>query len=278
MTHRVRIILLSTLLAGPALLQGQTLLNGDFEDCSEPNCWYNLPNTVFNSMMDDVTAFSNTVWTGGTGETDIIRDNCMGGPHGGTYSVMIACEATTSDRLAMHLSSPMIAGTTYRLTLYTKGNTTFSPLHAIEVGYSTSPTAFGTSVSVLQPQDMAWSQQEVFITPTVDAGYITFQVVLDGQNGSVILDDMELSIANSVADGSGDLLPAPFVQTVVTDQVDYVLQRPATIFILDAMGRSIRAERMAGSGPIDLSGLPVGTYLLRTTVDDRIVTTRIIKR
>lgn len=277
MTHRVRTLLLSTLFAGPVLLQGQVLVNGDFEDCTEASCWYNLPNTVFNSMMGGVTAFSNTVWSGGTGETDIIRDNCLGGPHGGTYSVMIACEATTSDRIAMHLSSPMTAGITYRLTLYTMGNTTFSPLHDLEVGYSTSPTAFGTSMSVLSPAEMAWTQQEVFITPTVDAAYITFQVVLDGTNGSVMLDDMEISIASSVADGSIDALPKPFLQNVVTDEIHYVLQRPATILILDAMGRSIQGVRMAGSGPIDLSGLTSGTYLLRTIVDGRTVTSRIVK-
>ncbi len=264
-------------MAAPLLMQAQTLLNGDFEACSEPICRYNLPNPMFNAAMSGVTAFSNTVWSGGTGETDILRNNCLGGPHGGTYAVMIACEATTSDRLAMHLSAPMAAGTTHRLLLFAKGNTLFNPLHDFEVGYSNSPTSFGTSVAVITPADGAWSQHEVLITPATNAGYITFQVVQDGSNGAVILDDMDLSVAASVVDRPSAGQPSPFRHAGATGLVDYVLHRPAAIDLLDAYGRIIRTVPMTGSGTLDLTALAGGIYLLRATVDGQTTTTRILK-
>ncbi len=258
-------------------VQGQSLLNGGFEQGNANTCLYNLVNGQFNFAVQNVQSFGNTPNAGSFGEADVLVGGCLAGPYSGQRAVMVACEATTTDRLAFTLDQPMQAGVPYRLSLMAYAWTQFNPVvHALEVGVSTSATSFGTAVGTVNPQAMTWNAHEVHFTLAQNASFLTLQVVLDGVNGAVIIDDLVLESTASVADEVA--AAAPFLRgTVVGETLEYMGEMPGELSVLDHAGRMVRRFRVGGPASLPVADLPAGGYLVSLELNGQRRVTRIVK-
>lgn len=270
-------VLLLLLAACPAIAPAQSLVNGGFEESLSNTCAYNLFNEEFNEVMTSVTAFGNTPHDGGFGETDVLVNGCLAGPYSGERAVMIACEATTTDRLALALTEPLQAGTTYRFGLQAMAWTQWNPVvHAIEVGVSNSPTSFGTPVGTLMPESMEWVRMELDFTPAQSAAYITLRVVLDGVNGSVIIDDLVVESTASISDDP--FATAPLLRsTVLVDALEYIGTDAGDLQLLDRSGRTLRHFRLMGPAELSVADLPAGGYLVLFTRNGQRRMQRVVK-
>ncbi len=123
-------------------IHAQDFLNGDFEINTSSPCNYNLGNAVFDATMANVNAY------GGGGELDIMGPfgACpYGNPQNGNWFVGLAFPST-SDAFTMTLCSPLIAGTTYTMEFWDKGDSQYPPSMPIIIGVSTLPGVSGTTV------------------------------------------------------------------------------------------------------------------------------------
>ena len=99
----------------------QTFLNGSFEATTAGVvCEYNLDNATFNGYM------SNTLGFGSGGELDILINGCyVTGIPDGIRAVGVAANY---DEFSMALSAPLVIGTSYTISFWTHGETSFRPL------------------------------------------------------------------------------------------------------------------------------------------------------
>ena len=151
--------------SGPNLV-----LNGSFENHTGTGCQYNLPNATFGLVMANAAAF------GTAEEIDVMDGVCYGIPAVvGVTKVGLAGAATSPDQLSLTLASPLVAGSTYFAIVWILPDTHFSPgTGQLEIGVSTSPTAFGSQVHTAgtQPPDV-WTQVTFQFTSPIAASYLT---------------------------------------------------------------------------------------------------------
>lgn len=145
----------------------QTLPNGSFEATTAPvGCNYNLSNAVFNGYYTDVRAF------GGGNETDIIMDGCyVTDIPDGVRSISIAHDPV--DEVSIPIDAPLTPGETYTLSFWALGETTFRPLGPLQIGESTSSTAFGTVIYTVTPSEMTWSNYTFTFVASAASTHIT---------------------------------------------------------------------------------------------------------
>jgi len=136
-------IILSLCLSAFAVQQSaaQAFLNGSFEINTAAACDYNMANVTWNALMANSTAY------GGGGELDIMQSGCPYGPsQSGTWFVALAFPST-SDAFTMQLSAPLVAGTTYSLSFWDKGDLACCPPGMpVIIGVSTVAGAGGTVI------------------------------------------------------------------------------------------------------------------------------------
>lgn len=264
----VRSLLITAAILLSFTSKAQTFLNGDFENTTVTNCTYNLDNGYFNSVMPDVNSFGNTFHAGLFGEADIITGTCVGGPHNG-WSVMIACEATTTDKLSLELDEALTIGETYEVSFYGMANTIFNPdIHPVAVGYSTVPASLGITTDTIYFNDTAYSQETFTFTATTAARYITITVVPDGAtNGSVKIDEFTINTLVSVKDQERfavSLSPNP-----VRDRLNISGNESATFELYDLTGKKCISQFFANgeNKSVSVAGLPSGIYIARVIGD-----------
>ena len=157
----------------PAVPAGNLVLNGDFENHGSSGCDYNLTNADYTSKMDDSWGF------GSANEIDIMEGACFGPlAYSGTTRVGLhtANENGASDALSLELSSPLVAGNTYRLMFAAAAVTRFDPHEgSVEVGLSTSATSFGTHVYTGGAVADVWTLHDHSFVAPLAAGYVTIR-------------------------------------------------------------------------------------------------------
>lgn len=270
-------LVLPWLALSPLVAPAQMLLNGGFEDSNANVCLLNLVNSQFNFAVANVNSFGNTPNVGSTGEADVLVDGCLLGPFSGERAVMIACEATTTDRLAFTLDQPLLAGIPYRLSLRAAAWTQFNPVvHAIQFGVSNSNNSFGTAVGTVDPESMTWNAYEVHFTLEENAAYLTVQVVLDGVNGAVVIDDLVLETTTSVPD-AWTAQPSFLRSTVLEADLDYISSTAGELAVMDMAGRTLRRFPVNGPGSWPVADLPSGGYLVQLTSDGQRQVMRVVK-
>ncbi len=149
----------------------QTIINGSFENTSG-GCQH-IANATYNSSMQ------NSVGFGTASQLDIMDAGCgYGTPQNGSWMVGMACDinGTMTDAFSLALSAPLVIGNSYTLTYYDSKNPTYAT-NPVEIGISTSSTAFGTQVYLSPTPTTTWAQRTVTFTATVAATYITAHVV-----------------------------------------------------------------------------------------------------
>jgi hypothetical protein len=186
------------LLLLPQPCDAQTILNGDFEDNTSIGCDWNMPNEEYTSKMANSTAFLGAF--GGVGEIDIMEGDCgySSPPQSGTTKIGIATmfsDPSHVDAISLDLSSPLLPGSAYRLCFYAEGNTEIpgsgGMIADIQVGESTSPTAFGTLLFSVTPTNTGWTQFCQVFTASTNSSYITVKNT-EGQLGWNHLDNFTL--------------------------------------------------------------------------------------
>src|SRR4030095_7635694 len=125
-------------------VDGEMILNGDFENHTFGTvCWW-LSNAEFNSGVSSVTAF---------GDMDLINlmshDACDGlpPPSGATklgigkYEKLLGGYLTSA--FSFDLSSPIVAGEQYKIEFYAYPDNVYDyyDVGQVEIGISTSPTS-----------------------------------------------------------------------------------------------------------------------------------------
>ncbi len=136
-------------------LSAQAFLNGSFEVNTAAACDYNMANVTWNALMANSTAY------GGGGELDIMQTTCPYGPsQSGTWFVALAFPST-SDAFTMRLSAPLVAGTTYSMSFWDKGDLACCPPGMpVIIGVSTVAGAGGTVVYTgPTPTGGVWNQR-----------------------------------------------------------------------------------------------------------------------
>jgi len=166
--------LLTPLFLAAPLSSQNLLLNGDFESNTASGCDFNLANTTFTGMM------ANCVGFGTANEIDIMLGACGYGspPQSGTTKVGIACKypyTSDVDAFGMELSAPLVSGASYRLVFYVEAELySFSPdIGNVEIGVSTTGSAFGTLVLTGTPSGSGWTRIEGSFTAPMAATWLT---------------------------------------------------------------------------------------------------------
>ncbi|HWY13023.1 MAG TPA: T9SS type A sorting domain-containing protein [Bacteroidia bacterium] len=122
-------------------LSGQTFLNGSFEINTSSPCNYNMPNATFTSLMANSTGY------GVQSQLDIMNNTCpYGTPQNGLWMVSLATNGGTTDAFTTMLSAPLVAGNTYIMSFYDRGDPNYPPGVPIQIGISTVAGAGGTIV------------------------------------------------------------------------------------------------------------------------------------
>lgn len=231
---------------------GNLVINGDFED-NAAGCNSNQSNANFNALVANATAY------GGAMELDVYDytgvGDCIYGspPISGTTKVALHRQGATgpTDAFSLHLSAPVVAGQSYRLTFLAEVNTQFSPdVGDVVVGLSSSPISFGTEIFRATPMVFAWTVlQHDFVAP-INAPFLTvevsmlnswihvdaFSLTIGGPNAQ--LDIKPGSCPNSFNRGSNGVLP---VALLGSDSLDAAEVDLATVRLSrsDGQGGSV---------------------------------------
>ncbi|MGZ3883513.1 MAG: T9SS type A sorting domain-containing protein [Bacteroidia bacterium] len=140
----------------------QSFLNGSFEINTATACDFNMANAAFTSAM------SNCVGYGVANQLDIMQGSCtFGVPQNGSWMVSLATNAGNTDAFTTMLSAPLVAGTTYTMRFYDKGDPTYPPGVPIQIGISTTAGTGGTIVyTAPTPLSGTWSLRSFsFVAP-----------------------------------------------------------------------------------------------------------------
>ncbi|MFT5780489.1 MAG: hypothetical protein ACI837_003451 [Crocinitomicaceae bacterium] len=111
--------------------------------------------------MSDVNAY------GGGNECDILINGCYtSGIPDGVRAVGVAASPPNQDQIALALSGPLTMGTTYTLTFSTYSEVSFRVQGDVEIGASTSNSAFGTLIFTAPTVAFTWVNHSVtFVAP-----------------------------------------------------------------------------------------------------------------
>jgi hypothetical protein len=151
---------------------GQTVINGDFENNSAGSCDYNLPNATFNAEMPNTFAF------GPGNELDIMSGcspYCPAAQSGNWYISLANSSGTAADALSLTLSIPLVAGNSYSMSFWDHGeNSNSYPPTPIEVGVSTVNNLPGTIIySASTPVVGIWKLHNFSFVAPNNGQYLT---------------------------------------------------------------------------------------------------------
>jgi hypothetical protein len=148
------------------------VLNGSFETNTAGSSLFNLTNAQVGGTIANVIGF------GTAEEIDLVTGSDWGiTPQDGNWKVGIHHQAGGAlDVFSIALSGTTGVGNTYALSYYGAGISGIG-LGLVEVGLSSSPTAFGTVIYSAGVSDIAsWGQFGGSIVAPVAGAYLTFRV------------------------------------------------------------------------------------------------------
>ncbi len=236
-------LLLSTVMVCASFFaHTQNVLNFSFENVNTPPCAYNLSNAALNGQILDVTAF------GTYGDCDVMSGNCgFGTPQNGNWFFGLSVPPQPnpiSDAIAMKLSSPLVAGTTYTLSLYGKKDVGY-PANPLEIGYSVNDVTQGTVVDTIAPfASASWTNYTVTFTPSISAQYITLfvQPILYGWNH---IDNVQLQIVSGTNQFNSLNNGWAFFQQNEQLEINFLsTQKNTTITVYNLQGKLVAEKKL----------------------------------
>jgi hypothetical protein len=187
----------------------QTIANGSFETNNYNACVHDRSNSDYTSNISSIAAF------GTSNKNDILWGSsggaCSFAPQSGNYFGCVEywdnfIGTTGYTAISFPITGgTLTAGTQYTLTFYDR-NILYNGNHVIgdlEVGYSSSPSSFGTLIGSTTPTNGIWTQRNItFTAPASGADYITVRGVAHNQSGKLSwmhLDNFSLNIVLPVS-------------------------------------------------------------------------------
>ena len=189
-----------------AILSGNLITNGDFENNTFLSlCYFNLPNASVTAGMAGITAY------GAANEIDVANDGspCLFSlaPQSGRTKLTLhrqgAAAGWIADEFSFSLSAAVALGSVYSLAFYAVSNPYADPdIGAVEIGLSSSPTSFGTSVFSGIPSTTEWTLLTTSFVAPVNAAYLTVRVVENAQ-AYIHIDNFSLVSGGATAATAG---------------------------------------------------------------------------
>lgn len=173
-------------------VDGEMILNGDFENHTYgTGCW-SLPTAEFNSAVSNATSFGDGFAIG-----LMVGEVCAPAPPSGTTQLGIHKYydlyqgRDVADAFSLDLSSPIVAGELYKIEFYAWPNLDDNyqiDIGQVEIGISTSPTSFGTLVftGMPSPPEQGWTLFSSTFSAPIAANYLTVRAEYGGIGFRVI--------------------------------------------------------------------------------------------
>lgn len=261
---------------------GQTFINGDFENNISTGCDYNLSDATFNSKISNVFAFGKTNFGGNyIGETDIQTAGCNVTPQSGSWCIGIASDYatyTTSDAVAIELTSNLVPGNSYNLSFYLFGNTTFSSILAnVKVGESLTDSTFGIPIDTVAPIPNSWTLITLNFVATQSSKYITVKNI-PGTNSWNQIDNFTFSNITHINSIFQKISEVEIFPNPTSDFIS--IQTDNSSKFISATIRNTIGELLftTDNSIMDFSRLQSGLYYIETTTDKGRFVTRILRK
>lgn len=265
----------------------QSFINGDFEINTSVDCDYNLVDSVFNTRISNITAFGKGYFPpagGYVGETDLQTLGCYLDPQSGNWCIGLSSDTTsTSDAIAIELTTNLIAGNAYELSFYIYGNTSFhNALSNIEVGETQSDTLFGTLIDSISPDTNNWKHVLLVFTATQNSSHISVRTKI-GMPGWTQIDNFSITPTTTSVEEHNQkpvliAYPSPASTNVNVEFHEYITS--GVVSIISLSGQLLSKSRIDYNRDInlDLKSIPSGVYLIRIESDQFSESVRLIKK
>jgi hypothetical protein len=296
--HFLRMAALAIAFPLPAVLFGQDFVNGGFEKNGNM-CLINTSVAVFNANMKNTHAF------GSFRRPDIASTNCgQGDAKEGNWFIGLATNietGVTSEAVTLELSQPLVKGTQYTLSFWTRGRTETSNL---EVGLSNNDSTQGHIFYTVAAASIgnSWGETVIRFTAPDNGKYISVRATNNNANSGVWLDGFKMSTVfvpdnvvmmnpvnkNTVpanhnqqkaASGStiGELYPNPSSGVFKVNADSNAL---ISLTVFNTLGSTVEEHKATDvepiPGSIDLSDQQPGLYFVELATLEGKVTKRII--
>jgi hypothetical protein len=278
-----KLILLISILIVSSATQGQSFLNGDFENTTAVADLINLTNGQYNGYMPNSVAFGNLNGGGiNGGDMDIITsdDYCdSAAQHGNWY---VALTGNGTDAISLELSSALIMGHSYTLSFYDRFCNTYGIYvsHPFKIGLSVNDSTFGDSIYTGPYPDSLWAQHTfTFVAPN-NGQYITVQIF----GGSVSntwcqVDNFTIGEASSLQSVNQDnhfrVFPNPtsdVINIALSTKNDHV----KFIRVSNQLGQVLL--KVNNADKIDVSEFSDGLYIIELVTENNIYVTKFLKQ
>lgn len=241
----------------------QNFLNGSFENTTG-FCNYNLNNNSFNAAVNNCFSF-------GANGIDILNTGCPFGEaqHGEVFLGIAFHNTDSTEALAMKLSSPLVVGQTYALSMYLKSDL-FYPPNKLMLGYSEDSISFGTFIDSLPQADTIWTNEVLTFTPINNSRYITAAVV-DSLFSWIHIDHFDLSFATGISAGGKTMDAFSVFPNPAKNEVSITFRNCDDLTLFNTLGILVMKKACFDSGEgkstLDISGFDPGFYFIRMGKD-----------
>lgn len=260
------------------LVQGQTVLNGGFENTLATDCVYNPTTVVFDSLMPYVH-FTPHRYLG----ADMITHGCINIPHIGDWCIGLASKGIYVDRISLKLSQPLNIGDTYELSYWTYVSA-FTNGDSLLIGITTDTAQFGIQIGKALAPDYTWVQKTIVFTPTIAATDITAKLAWDDTfyDSWVLVDEFRLTnlvtgIQELVFKESVELYPNPATDFFILEAEEGLKDVQIELYNMNGQLLQSYLVDFLQQEKIDVSQLVTGVYTVRLKSGSKTQTLKLIK-
>jgi hypothetical protein len=296
--HFLRMAALAIAFPLPAILFGQDFVNGGFEKNGNM-CLINTSVEVFNANVRNTHAF------GSFRRPDIASTNCgSGDAKEGNWFIGLATNVergVTSEAVTLELTQPLVKGSQYTLSFWTRGRGPISP--NVQIGLSATDSLQGEVLYTVSDKSitMDWVETVIRFTAPDHGKYISVRVSNPNTNSGVWLDGFKMSTVfvpdNVVVMNPMNKNTVPMNQNqhkVSANEIGEIYPNPSaglfkvsadsnaliSLTVFNTLGGTIEEHKSTDVEPIptsiDLSDEQPGLYFVELATLEGKVTKRII--
>jgi Secretion system C-terminal sorting domain len=291
--HFLRLAALTLVLPLPAVLFGQDFVNGGFEKNGNM-CLINASVEVFNANVKNTHAF------GSFRRPDIAGTNCgQGDAKEGNWFIGLATNVergVTSEAVTLELNQPLVKGSQYTLSFWTRGRGPISP--NVQIGLSATDSLQGEVLYTVSAQSitMDWVETVIRFTAPDNGKYISVRVSNNTSNSGVWLDGFRMNTVfvpdnpmkkntvpvqndhnKTAVNTIGEIYPNPSAGVFKVNADSSAL---ISLTVFNTLGTTVEEHKSTDVDPIptsiDLSDQQPGLYFVELATLEGKVTKRII--
>ena len=249
-------------------VNGQNILNGDFEINSAPTCEWNLTNATYNGFMINSWGFGTNTSSG----LDIQMNPCAYANSPSNSWFVSVCKALSggqwkTDAFSLKIDTNLIAGNSYLITYqeYSFYTGTGTYMHApLEIGLSTDSLDFGQSVYTSLPNTNVWTTKAFTFAAPNNGQYLTVRnVIPDTIPCWNFIDNFHIAVAepdgvnNYPIASKFEIYPNPFFRNLNISLDDSELSE---LILYDITQKEFLHRSFINSISISTEQIPGGVY------------------